>query len=303
MELKEKALDYLKSLGLTTEVLNDLNEGNKEKANKATDSYAAKIKERSREEIKADLESEHRKEIEDAKKEAQTGSYKAAKNKLLDFAKRQGYTVAKSDVESLDFNDTLSLINDKMAEAKDKGGEGDKGAEIQHLRAQIEELNKQNTEFKAAIENHPKQLEAHAKKVLDDVFIEHSLTSAFDSYKDKTQKFIFENPVTKKGLQSQFSEYLKSKGVIFVPEETNGKKTIIPKKQQVDRNGKPIEGSFVPLEQTATTNHSLESLTQEFFETNNLIVKQGESTAQPITTNTQASSQNNGYDPYKVRVE
>lgn len=278
MELKEKALDYLKTLGITAEVIADLNEGSKEKANKATTEYANKIKERSKQEITAELESDHKEAIENAKKEAQIGSQKAAKNKLVDFAKKVGVTIVKSDIEELDYNATLSFLSDKMAELKnEKGADGDKSAEIQHLRTQIEELNRQNTEFKAAIEKHPKDLEAHAQKVLDGVFVENQLSDVFEAYKDKTEKILFENSVSKKGLKSEFLEFFKSKGAHFIPETINGKRVVIPKRQQKGKDGNPIEGSFVPIEQTATTNHSLESLAQEFFESNNLIVKQGES--------------------------
>ena len=301
MELNEKALEYLKTFGITPETLKDLNDGNKEKAEKAKNDFVSKIKEKNKEELLAELKDDHKEELANAVKDAQIGSQKAAKNKIVDFAKKQGIPVQKSDVESLDLNDTISLISDKFAENKEKGSGDDKSGEIQRLSTQIDELAKQNAEYKAAIEAHPKQIEAQTKKVLDGVLIDQTVNSIFESYKGKTHSVLFENEATKKGIKRELQEYIQAKGAQFFVEEINGKKTVIPKKQLKDRNGNLTE-NFAPLEQTATTNHSPETLIQEFFESNKLIIQQAEGyTAQTVPQNTPNSGDR--YNPYTARVD
>lgn len=276
MELSEKALSFLKqNFGVTAEALKDLSEGNKEKVEKEVEAHTAKIKTKSREELANELENDHKAAINNERSNASIGAYNAAKNTIVDFAKKIGVTLAKADFESLDYKQTVALIVEKFSE-KGSAADSNKNADTETLTKQLDEANKLLNEYKGQVDNMPKLIESAKREVLDNITIEQELERNFNAYKDKTDKHLFEKPALKTAVKELYRTNFAQKGIKFFTEEIDGKIQVVPKMQQKDRDGKPIEGKYIRVELNSTTNHSLETLTEKFFTENNLIVAQGE---------------------------
>lgn len=288
--IAEAALKQLEKFGITAEMLKESK--TKEIGDAAAKYFEALTKEKIKNEVLQETKDENDAAVEEAKKTAQIGAYNAAKNKIAKLAKKLGLEIPKDELERNDFDKTLSLLEGNIAIKKDDGNDGkdSTAAELAQLREQLEKANEMITNYKAEVEAFPTKLESHAKKVQSEIKVSQMREQLFESFKGKVQPYIFENAATKRAIAREIDEFLKEKGIVFdIVTGTDGKEILLPKQQQIGKDGKPMldkNGApvYIPAAKDATSNYDATGLLETYFQANNLIALQHPATTQPIST-------------------